>query len=518
MRFPRYQIAIIHVSAATDIVLQRAQKRGEVTGRFVPNDVLIQSIKAVPKSVGILEPLTDFTAHVLNEGAEPSLYTVSKRSGDREVASITLATRQHCGTGMKILGSWNEIASRFVTNKFLLDSHLGQEVSKTLDQYFAKDIGIVLFSKSYCSYCLRIKSILHAAGFRDYLLVELDRLDEGIALQDCLQQRSGIMTVPQLFSGCALVATCERFDPFSTMAGKAQHLVRLVYRHSDHNCELKPSFAITRPCFDDSSDTIYLLVGGVYRDGIACRVCMYSQKVETLYSSCDIDYTPVLINFNDKPAWFLKEASVDATTPVARHRGKWISGSATLLQYCYYQYPSRMQRIISVAPAFPDAALTAITEAMEAWIVIDKELEGGQEGWFVARQHYLATLKPLQERLENSKYICSNDHPGREDFVWFPAVDSTFVYLSSLCQFKVNDVVKVHAWVQRMAALPSVARCATANSTKIRVNRLIGKLKDKCPWMESMMLPDKVLIRDRMLVKGNSSSGSGGGGHVEICI
>ena len=221
VRFPHYKIAIIHVTAATEIVLQRAKRRGEVTGRFVPPEVLMQSIKAVPESVAKLEPLTDFTAHVLNEGKEPTLYTVSKHQintieggndadTDSSGSGVTLATRQHCGTGMKVLGSWNEIASRFVTNKFLIDSELGEKVEAELAQFFVKGVGIVLFSKSYCSYCKELKRILRAAGFQDYVLVELDELDQGIALQDVLHIRSRITTVPQLFAGGEFIATCAR--------------------------------------------------------------------------------------------------------------------------------------------------------------------------------------------------------------------------------------------------------------------------------------------------------------------
>ena len=45
-RFPHYRIAIIHVHAPAETIYERAERRGEITGRFVPKDTLRQSIKA----------------------------------------------------------------------------------------------------------------------------------------------------------------------------------------------------------------------------------------------------------------------------------------------------------------------------------------------------------------------------------------------------------------------------------------------------------------------------------------
>ena len=219
----------------------------------------------------------------------------------------------------------------------------------------------------------------------------------------------------------------NRFNIFPKMAFKAKRMAELILgQHSGQGADeadeqtgaasTSTTFAIERPDFDDTADTIYLLVGGVYRDGVACRTCMYSQKVETLYSSCGIDYTPILIDFNDKPAWFVEEASNDGTTPTARHRGQWIAGSATLLQYCYDQYPLAMAKIASVAPAFSDTDVTAVTKGLEAWIVIDPTCDAE---WRDARARYLATLTPMKVQLEATKYLCGNESPGREDYVWY---------------------------------------------------------------------------------------------------
>ena len=48
-------------------------------------------------------------------------------------------------------------------------------------------------------------------------------------------------------------------------------------------------------------------------------------------------YTVVMVDFEDKPGWFL-EASGDGTTPLGRRGGKWIRGSGTLLDLIFAEY------------------------------------------------------------------------------------------------------------------------------------------------------------------------------------
>lgn len=72
--FPILRIAIINVSAHTDTVLARALKRAEVTGRIVPETVILETINALPQSLEILRPKSDYFAHISNENhQDPSL-------------------------------------------------------------------------------------------------------------------------------------------------------------------------------------------------------------------------------------------------------------------------------------------------------------------------------------------------------------------------------------------------------------------------------------------------------------
>mmetsp|Transcript_120068 Transcript_120068/g.179388 ORF Transcript_120068/g.179388 Transcript_120068/m.179388 type:complete len:331 (+) Transcript_120068:287-1279(+) len=58
--FPQIKLGIIHVTAPIKAIFERVKRRGESTGRVVPEDVLLNSIEQVPKSVMILKQQVDF--------------------------------------------------------------------------------------------------------------------------------------------------------------------------------------------------------------------------------------------------------------------------------------------------------------------------------------------------------------------------------------------------------------------------------------------------------------------------
>lgn len=70
--YPIYEIAIIHVVAPREAVLQRAAERAKKTGRVVPLEVLEKALDQVPKSVKILAPLADYFCE-LNNGLGPDI-------------------------------------------------------------------------------------------------------------------------------------------------------------------------------------------------------------------------------------------------------------------------------------------------------------------------------------------------------------------------------------------------------------------------------------------------------------
>ncbi|KAF1776344.1 Glutaredoxin subgroup [Phytophthora cactorum] len=59
---------------------------------------------------------------------------------------------------------------------------------------------IVVYSKSYCPYCTKTKTLLTELGAK-YEVVELDQIDGGSEQQDALEDLTGQSTVPNVFVG-----------------------------------------------------------------------------------------------------------------------------------------------------------------------------------------------------------------------------------------------------------------------------------------------------------------------------
>ena len=60
------------------------------------------------------------------------------------------------------------------------------------------DNKVVVFSKSYCPFCLSTKNLLNDKGV-EYALYELNQMDGGDDIQDALLEISGQRTVPNVF-------------------------------------------------------------------------------------------------------------------------------------------------------------------------------------------------------------------------------------------------------------------------------------------------------------------------------
>jgi hypothetical protein len=86
-RFPILKIAIIHVTAQPETVLERARKRAQITGRKVPPQAILDSMKEIPKSLEVLSPVTDLLVNFENENSsppEPLLLDLTMRGFDRD--------------------------------------------------------------------------------------------------------------------------------------------------------------------------------------------------------------------------------------------------------------------------------------------------------------------------------------------------------------------------------------------------------------------------------------------------
>lgn len=63
--FPIIKIAIMHVHAPLHTVLMRARKRAKVTGRLVPEELIIEAVQRIPESVSQLVPEVTLFSEVL---------------------------------------------------------------------------------------------------------------------------------------------------------------------------------------------------------------------------------------------------------------------------------------------------------------------------------------------------------------------------------------------------------------------------------------------------------------------
>ena len=57
---------------------------------------------------------------------------------------------------------------------------------------------VVVFSKSFCPFCKKTKSLLDGMDI-DYTALELNQMDDGADIQDALMDLSGQRTVPNVF-------------------------------------------------------------------------------------------------------------------------------------------------------------------------------------------------------------------------------------------------------------------------------------------------------------------------------
>ena len=62
------------------------------------------------------------------------------------------------------------------------------------------DNKIVVYSKSYCPFCMQTKSLFDKIGV-EYKVVELDEVDNGAAIQEALLGITQQRTVPNVFVG-----------------------------------------------------------------------------------------------------------------------------------------------------------------------------------------------------------------------------------------------------------------------------------------------------------------------------
>ncbi|GLU20736.1 hypothetical protein SLE2022_369190 [Rubroshorea leprosula] len=67
---------------------------------------------------------------------------------------------------------------------------------------------VVVFSKTYCGYCNRVKQLLTQLG-ASYKVIELNNESDGGDVQAALAQWTGLSTVPNVFIGGKHIGGCD---------------------------------------------------------------------------------------------------------------------------------------------------------------------------------------------------------------------------------------------------------------------------------------------------------------------
>ncbi|CAN6240095.1 unnamed protein product [Urochloa humidicola] len=67
---------------------------------------------------------------------------------------------------------------------------------------------VVVFSKSYCPFCVRVKQLFEKLG-ATFKAIELDVENDGAALQDALKEWTGQRTVPNVFIKEKHIGGCD---------------------------------------------------------------------------------------------------------------------------------------------------------------------------------------------------------------------------------------------------------------------------------------------------------------------
>ncbi|KAJ8536473.1 hypothetical protein K7X08_034874 [Anisodus acutangulus] len=82
------------------------------------------------------------------------------------------------------------------------------EMALTKAKQIVSSNPVVVFSKTYCGYCTRVKQLLSQLG-ATFKVIELDRESDGDEVQQALLEWTGQRTVPNVFIGGEHVGGCD---------------------------------------------------------------------------------------------------------------------------------------------------------------------------------------------------------------------------------------------------------------------------------------------------------------------
>nr|QKY15029.1 glutaredoxin, CPYc type (GRX) [Polytomella parva] len=72
-------------------------------------------------------------------------------------------------------------------------------MASSLVQNMIMENKVVVFSKSYCPYCVKAKKALQSVGLKEFHVMELESNPECDNIQDALAELTGARSVPRVF-------------------------------------------------------------------------------------------------------------------------------------------------------------------------------------------------------------------------------------------------------------------------------------------------------------------------------
>ncbi|CAL0327671.1 unnamed protein product [Lupinus luteus] len=82
------------------------------------------------------------------------------------------------------------------------------EIASNKAKEIASSSSVVVFSKTYCGYCKRVKNLLTQIEAA-YKVIELDKESDGSDIQLALAEWTGLRTVPNVFIGGKHIGGCD---------------------------------------------------------------------------------------------------------------------------------------------------------------------------------------------------------------------------------------------------------------------------------------------------------------------
>jgi len=182
-----------------------------------------------------------------------------------------------------------------------------------ITEKYISDNNVMIFSKSYCPFCLKVKKLFDSLDVK-YGVLELDHAENGQDVQNYLIQKTGQKTVPMTFIKGQRLGGCD-----DTMAAHAENrLMRLVKGDSATNGDLPGPAQVAEKAIESNNVVIF-----------SKSFCPFCTKVKDLFNSLHIQYEVLELDQRADGAAiqaYLIETTGQKTVPMTFIKGNRLGG------------------------------------------------------------------------------------------------------------------------------------------------------------------------------------------------